>query len=248
MPQLIQKFYAIRDEKAIRTGMIASTLFALLIGGIAYFTGATTRLFISPETMPEVFRDGKPIVDMLMPKLLNSVIPESLSVLMLLLILSASMSTLAALILISSSSIAKDLYAGFFRPGVSDRGLTALMRVLSAFFVLLSVILAIMNPQAIVTILGVSWGAIGAVFLGPFIWGLFWKRANEFGAVGSAILGLGTCLVYYLLAPAKSPQAGTIGMAVSFLANPLLSLIAPGKGRQAPIDIWSKHHREHVKE
>ncbi|MCD4829858.1 MAG: sodium/solute symporter [Candidatus Cloacimonetes bacterium] len=244
MPQLVQKFYAIKDEKAIRTGMIASTIFALLIGGVAYFTGATTRIFITPETAPDVFAGGGLNVDMLMPKILNTVVPDSLSILMLLLIMSASMSTLAALVLISSSSVAKDLYAGFFRPGISDRALTTLTRVMAGFFVMLSVVLAIMNPSTIVSILGISWGAIGSVFLGPFIWGLFWKKANEFGAVSSAVLGLATCLTLYFTGT-PSPQAGTIGMGVSLVINPLFSLILPNAGRRAPKEIWERHHRDH---
>ncbi|MEN8209549.1 MAG: hypothetical protein ABFR50_09905 [Candidatus Fermentibacteria bacterium] len=45
MPQLLQKFYAVRDKKAIKIGMIASSLFAILVTGAAYFTGALTRVF-----------------------------------------------------------------------------------------------------------------------------------------------------------------------------------------------------------
>lgn len=224
MPQLVQKFYAIKDERAIRRGMIASTAFALLIAGTAYFTGAAARLFLSPENAPGAFADGKPVFDVLMPEFLAKVVPPSLSVLMMLLILSASMSTLAALVLISSSSVVKDLYAGFVNPAVPDRTLTRMMRVLSAVFVLLSVVLAYLRPATIVAILSISWGAIGSFFLGPFVWGLISRKVTKFGAIGSAVLGLGTCLglSFSGMAPA---EAGTIGMAVSFAANPLLSRI-----------------------
>lgn len=219
MPQLVQKFYAIRDRAAIRQGMLACTGFALLIGGAAYFTGATTRLFLDPVVAPAAFADGRPVFDALMPELLARVVPPSLSVLMLLLILSASMSTLAALVLISSSSVVKDLYAGFLAPDASDRRLTALMRAASGLFVLLSVLLAYLRPATIVAILGVSWGAIGSVFLGPFLWGLLSARATRGGAIAAATLGLGACLALYA-AGRPSPEAGTIGMLVS-LATPL---------------------------
>lgn len=223
MPQLVQKFYAIKDERSIRIGMVASTFFAFLIGGIGYFTGATTRFFLSPDNTPAAFSNGKPIFDALMPELLVNVIPEALSILILLLILSASMSTLAALVLISSSSVSKDVYAGFINKNASDKRLTALMRVSSVFFVLLSVILAYFKPSTIVAILGISWGAIGAVFLGPFIWGLFCKRVNKFGAISSSVLGLAACLVLYFTGM-PSPEAGTIGMMTSLVINPIFSL------------------------
>jgi Na+/proline symporter len=97
------------------------------------------------------------------------------------------------------------------------------MRIASAVFVLLSVVLAYFRPATIVAILSVSWGAIGSFFLGPFVWGLIGKRATKLGAIGSAALGLGTCLG---LAFTGTPpaEAGTIGMLVSFVSTPLLSL------------------------
>jgi SSS family solute:Na+ symporter/sodium/proline symporter len=226
MPQLVQKFYAIRDERAIRLGMLASTAFAALIAGTAYFIGAAARLFLTPDSAPEAFAGGAPVFDVLMPEFLAKVVPPSLGVLMMLLILSASMSTLAALVLISSSSVVKDLYAGFVDPGVNDRTLTRLMRLTSAVFILLSVILASLRPATIVAILSVSWGAIGSFFLGPFVWGLISRRATKLGALVSGFLGLGMCLG--LWAAGMGPaEAGTIGMLVSFGSCPAVSALAP---------------------
>lgn len=237
MPQLVQKFYAIRDKKSVKIGMFASTCFAILIGGIAYFLGSTTRIFINPVNNPDIFNAGVPIFDKLMPELLSSVIPASLSVIILLLILSASMSTLAALVLISSSSVSKDLYAGFINRNASDQKLTKLMRVMSAVFVILAVLLALVEFDVIVEILGISWGALGAFFLGPFVWGLLSKKVNKIGGLASAFIGLVTCLSLYFLGLNvaegqnvawyyTSPGAGTIGMIVSLLVNPLFSLIS----------------------
>ncbi len=226
MPQLIQKFYAIKDDRSIRIGMIASTCFALIVTSIGYFSGATTRFFLTPETTPMAFDNGKPLFDALMPELLTNIVPDALSVVMLLLILSASMSTLAALVLISSSTLSKDFYAGFVNKGVSDKHLTLLMRFCSAIVVLLAVVLAYFRPSTIVSILGISWGAIGSAFLGPFLWGLFSRRMTRAGAISSAILGLGVCLTLYATGT-PSPQAGTLGMIVSLVVNPAVSMMMP---------------------
>jgi solute:Na+ symporter, SSS family len=231
MPQLIQKFYAIRDRQSVRTGMIASTLFALLIGLIGYFVGSTTRVFISPDNPAQehLFTIAGDVVspdyDKLMPELLSNMLPGSLSVIILVLILSASMSTLAALVLISSSSISKDLYGGFIKKDAADHVLTRLMRIMSGVFVLLAVLLAMMEFDVIIEILGVSWGAIGSFFLGPFIWGLFSKKVTRFAAVSAALLGLGVCLLLYF-SGLSSPAAGTIGMLVSLVVPPVLSIPA----------------------
>ena len=226
MPQLVQKFYAIKDKRAIKIGMVGSTIFALIITGIGYFAGATTRFFLTPDNAPMAFKDGAPIFDALMPELLTRIIPDALSVLILLLILSASMSTLAALVLISSSAVAKDFYAGFVNPFVADATLTRLMRFSSAAIVFIAVLLAYYRPDTIVSILGISWGAIGAAFLGPFIWGLFTRRVNRTGAIGAAVLSLAVCLTLYF-GGTPSPQAGTIGMIASLVLTPLLSLVTP---------------------
>lgn len=230
MPQLVQKFYAIKDRQTVKRGMLASTLFAILIGGVAYFIGSTSRVFLNPANAPAAFTEaGQPQYDILMPELLTNVVPASLSVIILLLIMSASMSTLAALVLVSSSTFVKDFYEGFIYQGASDKRLTLLMRIMSAIFIVLAVVLAYLNIDSIVAILGISWGALGSFFLGPFIWGLYSRRVTRSGAVASGAGGLLVCLLLYA-AGLPSPQAGTIGMLVSLGLNPLVSFLAkPGQ-------------------
>jgi len=156
--------------------------------------------------------------------------------------LSASMSTLASLVLISSSSVSRDMYFGFINKNASDKKLTIIMRVMSGVFVLLAVLLALVQFDVIVEILGISWGALGSFFLGPFVWGLFSKRVNRFGAISSSIIGLGVCLGLYFIGmnadknlPLEwfytSPGAGTIGMFTSLLVNPLFSLFVNHKNK-----------------
>lgn len=228
MPQLVQKFYAIRDQRSVKIGAIASTFFAILIGGVAYFLGSTTRVFLSPEGNPNLFSDKGPNFDKLMPELLTSIVPSSLEIIILLLILAASMSTLASLVLISSSSFTKDFWQGFVKKNMSDKSATLMMRYMSAFFVLLAVLFAAVELDVIVEILGISWGALGSFFLGPFVWGLLSKRVNRLGAFVSGIGGLAICLVLYFTGM-PSPQAGTIGMLSSLVLNPLASLLSPKK-------------------
>jgi SSS family solute:Na+ symporter/sodium/proline symporter len=219
MPQLLIKFYAIRDRKAVKIGTIASTVFALLITGTAYFVGSLTRIFLNPSVAPAAFDEaGKPLFDQLMPELLVRLVPHGLIVVLLLLILAASMSTLASLVLISSSSVTKDFFHGFVRRNASDRQLTILGRISSIFFIVLSMILAWQQPAVIVTILSISWGAIASVFLGPFLWGLLGRKIGRPEALLSSILGLGVCMtLFFSWGAARAPQAASLGMIVSLL-------------------------------
>jgi len=218
MPQLVQKFYAIKDKRSVKIGMIASTVFALLVTGTAYFTGALTRILLNPGNAPQAFEDGSPIYDALMPEILIEVIPEALTIVILLLILSASMSTLAALVLISSSTVTKDFYHGFINKNASDKQLTSLGRLASGFFIILSMILAWLKPAVIVTILSISWGAIASVFLGPFIWGLFSKMVSKGSAIAASVLGLTVCIALsFIWGKRMIPQAASVGMIVSLV-------------------------------
>jgi len=237
MPQLLQKFYAVKDKKSVKTGMYASTIFALLVTGTAYFTGSLTRIFLNPETNPQAFSNGAPVFDALMPEMLATVIPATLTVVILLLILAASMSTLASLVLISSSSFTKDLYKGFINKNASDRTLHGLVRTASAFFVLLSMFLALLKPAVIVTILSISWGAIASAFLGPFIWGLFNSKVNKTGAIAASAGGLILCLILFLTWGASMvPQAGSAGMITSLILVPVFSLFSKKKGQLSIVE------------
>lgn len=223
MPQLVQKFYAIRDKTAIKRGAFISATFALIVGTTAYFLGASTRFFISANSHPHLFSDGKPLFDYLMPEFLTIILPNALHVVVLLLLLSASMSTLASLVLISSATFVKDFYFEVFDKKLNDKKITLFMRFISVIFVFLAVFFAAVEVDVIVEILGISWGAIGSFFLGPFIWGVFSKKVNKSIAFFSGFVALGICVVLYFNG-FSSPIAGSIGMLMSLLL-PFVALI-----------------------
>lgn len=230
MPQLIQKFYSVKDERSIRIGMIASTAFAVLATSGAYFTGALTRFFLTPQDNPAAWESGpggamKLIPEALMPEMLRTVVPGALSGVILLLVLAASMSTLAALVLVSGSTIAKDLYHGFIKKQATDHELTTAIRIASGAFILVSMGVAYLRPAIVVTIISISWGAIAAVMLGPFLWGLFSERVNTFGATASSVLSLVICLgLFFAWGERLAPQAASLSMLSSLVLPPILSL------------------------
>ncbi len=182
LPQTIHKYYAIRDKKAIYQGVVVSTVFAIIIGFVAYFTGALSIFF--PET------NG--VSDALViPTMLKSVIPAGLTGVIAVLILSASMSTLSSVSLASASVIAVDLYKGVIKKDAKDSRTNAVMRVLCLIFVAISVILAILNEEfgiaAIAYMMGLSWGTLAGCFIGPYVLGVIWKRVSK-SAVWTSII------------------------------------------------------------
>lgn len=242
LPQMIHKFYAIKDERSIRIGTIVSTVFATIIGIGAYFSGIFGRLYLN-NTLPAEGYD-KIVPDMLIAALTNGVFQNIVLSVVLLLVLSASMSTLSSVVLTSSSAIAVDL-VGEFVPNINRKKQMRLMRLLCFLFVLLSFLFASLKVSFIIALMSFSWGAVSGCFIGPYIWGLYSKKTTKIGAWSGMILGLGTMLVQityttlasgFKAATANAPLFGAIAMVVSFIIVPAVSAFTQNKSvNNAPV-------------
>ncbi|RKO65590.1 sodium:solute symporter family protein [Desulfofundulus salinus] len=224
LPQMVQKFYAIKDEKAIRPAMVVSTLFALVITFGAYFTGSLTHLFF--DKLPVDPTSGKPTPDMLMPILIHSTLPELGATLILLLVLSASMSTLASLVLVSSSAVSIDLVQSLRLRWAKEYSVF-IMRLLCCLFIALSLIIALVKPGIILSLMAMSWGTVAGAFLAPYLYGLFWRGTTPAGAWAGTLTGLGCSVIlslYYRLDPAVIPLVGSLAMLIPLVVVPVVSL------------------------
>ena len=232
LPQMVHKFYAIRDEKVVRPAIIISTLFAALMTGGAYLTGALSRLF---PGVPELALAKQP--DLIMPTVLTEALPAALVALILLLVLSASMSTLAGLVMISGSAISVDLVQGEIKKDMSRKASVLLLRILIVVFIILSVVLAQQKWQLIVNLMALSWGLVAGCFLGPFVWGLFWRRVSRAAVWVNFVValvfmgGLGYHYASDPLTASYVPVLAAVTMLVSLAITPLVSLISPAPAR-----------------
>ena len=254
LPQMIHKYYAIKDEEAIKKGTIISTLFALVIGGSAYFTGSLGRLFFIDEAsgiavMPgaTVEAANKGMADMIIPIMLESALPNALMGIIIVLILSASMSTLASLVLVSSSSISIDFIKGYLKPNLSDKAMMILMRALCFVFVAVSYILAIGESSTIVSLMSLSWGVISGMFLGPYVFGIWWKKTTKVGAWagfigGGLVMVIGTILSKQGLLPAvvTSPVISSLAMLMSCVCVPVVSLVTSQMSESHVVKVFGE--------
>ncbi|MDR3112825.1 MAG: sodium/solute symporter [Endomicrobium sp.] len=222
MPQMVQKFYAIKEERVIKLAAYATLAFALIISVCAYFTGALTHVFFDAPAKV----NGVVNFDAMIPELLLTHLPPIVMAVILLLILSASMSTLSSLVLVSASSVAIDLYKGHINPEVSKKSSIAMMRFLSGIFILISFLIAKYEFSFIITLMSLSWGVVAGGFLAPYVFGLFWKRATLAGAQAGMLSGIFLAIsLFYILGPAKAPLASSIAMIVPFAVVPIVSLL-----------------------
>lgn len=236
LPQMVHKFYTIKDAKSVKQAAVISTLFALLIGGSAYFIGAFGRLFLNNQIPEGGF-------DAIMPAMLNSALPSVMMGVLVVLILSASMSTLSSVVMTSSSAIAIDLVKGRYAPNLSDKDTVGLMRVLCVVFVALSFSIAAFKPKEIITLMSFSWGTLAGTFLGPYFWGLYSKKITKIGAWSGMICGFLTSIVPAVVSgfnQAYAPTFGMIAMIVSCIITPIVSYYTPKYDSDFIKEIFSK--------
>ena len=266
LPQMVQKYYAIKDEKQILRGAIVSTLFSFIVVFAAYFMGGMTHIFYEPPVKVDSIMDaqeadstmlahlgevqagkiqsvpapaveinghqklnkaGNPVIDYdrLIPDLMKTQLPNVLMSVLVLLVLSASMTTLSSLILVSSSAIAIDLYKEQAQLDDSSSKPLILIRFLSGLFILISFLIAVLKFDVIVTLMSISWGAVAGAFMAPYMYGLYWKRTSKAGAWAGMVTGLVVSVgLLFAWGPEHAPLAASLAMVVPFAVVPVVSL------------------------
>ena len=246
LPQMIGKFYAIKDTAAIKRGTVISTIFCIVIGCGAYLIGSTSRLILG-NNLPEGGVDSV-IPAVLMQVLGGGTLGVILLAVIMILLLSASMSTLESVVLTSSSAVAVDLIPAVTKKKIKPESQMVLTRVLCLVFVACSFIFATRNIPIIVSLMSFSWGLVSGCFIGPYIWGLFSKKITKIGAFSGIISGLlvvgGATLVISLqsgfsAAAAKSPEMGVAAMAVSLIVVPVVSALTKNKDSKRVEEIFT---------
>ena len=236
LPQMIGKFYAIKDTAAIKRGTVISTIFCVVIGCGAYLIGSTSRLVLV-GVLPEGGIDAI-IPAMLMEVLGGGTFGIILLAVIMILLLSASMSTLEAVVLTSASAVAVDLIPAVRKKETKPETQMLLTRLLCLAFVACSFVFATRNIPIIVSLMSFSWGLVSGCFIGPYIWGLFSRKITKLGAAAGILAGLltvgGATLVISLqsgfsAAAAKSPEMGVAAMAISMIVVPVVSLLTRNK-------------------
>lgn len=237
LPQMVGKFYSITDECAIKRGTVISTIFALIVSGGCYFLGSFGRLFPEPAFFPE---KHKYAYDSIVPSMLET-LPDILIALVVLLVLSASMSTLASLVLTSSSTMTLDLIYrdkksqdGEVEGGEIDdmvaekieRRKVVVMRVLIVFFIVLSLMIALNPPQFIAQLMGISWGALAGAFLAPFMLGLYWRGVTPASVWACFAWGVGLTVVNMMLGNSllNPIDCGAVAMVGGFVIVLIVSM------------------------
>lgn len=248
LPQMVQKFYAIKNEGAIKKGTVISTVFALIVAGGCYFLGGFGRLF-----KPDYAANGSIIYDSIVPNMLKNLHPVLIGV-VIVLVLSASMSTLSSLVMASSSTLTLDFIKGKIAKNLSDKKQVFIMRVLIVVFIAISAFIAIMQHQSNVTfiaqLMGISWGALAGAFLAPFLYGLYWKRTTKVAVWVNILFSTVFMLLNMFVKSAFHPMlqspinAGAFCMLAGLVIVPVVSLITKKPDAEKTAQVFSCYEKK----
>ena len=248
LPQMVQKFYAIKSENDIHKGTIISTMFAVVVAGGCYFLGGFGRLFnVDVDTLG---------FDAVIPTMLSN-LPEILIAIVVILVLSASMSTLSSLVIASSSTLTIDLLKGNIIKKMNEKKEVLIIRILVVVFIAISAFIAIYQVQSkdesvkfIAQLMGVSWGALAGAFLAPFLYGLYWKKTTKLACWVSFIFGAGIMLVNLFARDVfpvilQSPiNCGAFAMLAGLIIVPIVSLITPKPDKKLVDDAFDCYEKK----
>ncbi len=237
LPQMVQKFYAIKSEKDIHKGTVISTVFAIIVAGGCYFLGGFGRLFDV-----NVAAEG---YDAIIPAMLSHLSPVVFGI-ALVLVLSASMSTLSSLVLASSSTLTLDFIDPVFLGNKKDEKKNLpIIRIFIAVFILISAVIAIIqykkNVTFIAQLMGLSWGALAGSFLAPFLYSLYWKKTTKASCIvcfiwGSALMLANMFFKSSFPAVLQSPiNCGAFAMLGGMVIVPIVSAFTK-KPSQGEVD------------
>ncbi len=249
LPQMVQKFYAIKDEAAIQKGSIISTLFALVVSGGCYFLGGFGRLF---SDQIDIAADG---YDAIIPTMLSNLSPLLIA-LVVILVLSASMSTLSSLVMASSSTLTMDFLKGTFMKDMNQKQQLLCIRAFIFVFIAISSIIAIIQYKSNVTfiaqLMGISWGALAGAFLAPFLYGLYWKRTTKASCWVCFFFACALMIANMLFGssfPAllQSPIiCGALAMVAGLVLVPIISLFTPAPDKTLVEETFACYNKDTV--
>ncbi len=271
LPQMVGKFYAIKDEGAIKKGTVISTVFALIVAGGCYFLGGFGRLYQDSVQM-NAAGTAPASFDAIIPAMLAAVEKALggggawLIGLVLILVLAASMSTLSSLAMTSASTITLDLIAPLSKKDKGEKSHMTVMRVLIALSIILAAAIAILvvsNKELasrlyISDLMGVSWGTLAGCFLAPFLYGLYKKNVSRAAVWASFATGLGITMTQFVLNAVckitfenpvlayfcgSSINAGMLAMVVGLILVPVVSFFTRGSRPEGTDEIFACYDR-----
>jgi Na+/pantothenate symporter len=230
-PYELTRFYSMRDEKTVRRAIFVSIGFQMII----------SVCIMSIGLMMRVLFPNLPSQDQATAVMAFQVLPPVVGALLLVAMLSAIMSTVNSVLLVTGAGVAHDLYGKFVRPDASQKHLVNVNRVAIVALSLIPLFFALQKLGDVQGIVLEQAKFIASFFFVPIVVGLNWKRGTAKGAAAAMLGGFTACLVWTLffqehLFPRYGIDSVEVGIGTSLILFVVVSrLTRPNPAQQLDV-------------
>ena len=165
--------------------------------------------------------------DSVIPIITLKVLPWYLAALVLAAPMAAIITTVNAQFLLISSALIKDLLfnSKVVKEKITGRKVPIFVYGVNILVIVLIMLLSMRPPSLIVNVNLFAFGGLEATFLWPILLGLYWKKAEKYGAISSILLGLTSYILIKTVYVIKFIEPVVISLLISFLAFVIVSYI-----------------------
>lgn len=240
MPQVLIRFMSIRDPEEIKMSRRIATVWCVISLACAVCIGLVGRVMLPTNFLTEASAENIFIVasQMLLPSFVCGLVVSG--------IFAASMSSSSSYLLISSSSIAEDIFRGIIKRDATDRQVMIVARIVLLAVFLFGVLIAMDENSSIFNIVSYAWAGFGASFGPIMLLSLYWKNMNLKGAIAGMVVGAATVLLWHTFALPLGGWFAVYELAPGFLFGLLAAIIGskvsgqPSASIQADFDSYQK--------
>jgi len=187
-PQLLVRWMSARDRREIVDGSLIAVICIIVFDLGAVFTGIAGRALFPVLTDQET----------ILPTMAIELLPAIFAGVFLAIVLAASMSTVDSLLILASSSVARDVVQKIFRPDLSERRIAWLGKLTTVVIGAVALVFALGQVRVVFWFVLFAWSGLAAAFTPVVLCSLFWKRTTRAGAIAGMIAGFVTAVVWVI--------------------------------------------------
>jgi SSS family transporter len=214
-PRQLARFFALKGDKAIRTGMLVSTITFGFVFSLLIPIGLYAR---------RIFPDGLGDTDLVIPNLLSQVFGQGTAAFLLVAMVAAAMSSLDSVLLVLASTAERDIVS-VIKPGRSEKDQMFWTKGWVALFAFITMLISLNPPGGIVTLTAFSGSLYGACFFPAIVFGLHWQRGSGSAVMTSFGTGIVTLLTWDFIPGSEVVHEVFPAMLLSTVAYAGISLV-----------------------
>ncbi|MFJ7727507.1 sodium:solute symporter [Neobacillus sp. NPDC097160] len=222
-PYELARMYTLRDRKTVKLAIGFSFVFQAVVGISVAAAGMAIRALFPYMPTPDIASTIMAI----------NILPPVVGSLIILAILSAIMSTVSGIMMVSASAFSHDFYATMIKPNASDSEKMKVNRIAVLVLGIIPIFLALRQLDIVQFIVVLQASLTASFFFATVILGLNWKRGTAAGAIVSMIGGFFTALFWYLAGNPLGINEVIPGVMVSFVSFIVVSLVTKPVPKEA---------------